>query len=261
LSEDHGISDDPAPHAPAPDDTAPAAFGEDGLRLYLGPNPGPYVAFWERARASGHPFVWSWNWWGLLFPLPWLFYRKLWAIGAAVVLLPVLLDALIGFGAKAGFVLAALVAAGGKPLVVERAERKTRTIDALGLLSQESIDRLRRAGGVSRPGAVIGALLMASVLALAVHDALPVRLPGCAAPMVREVVIDIARDNAAMTGLGAQVLRLEKIRQAAVAGEGHGRLCHAELRGGGESLPVEYDLLWRARDEGSFVVDLRFRED
>lgn len=261
MSEDYSPIDDTGPDHAAPDDTAPAAFGEDALRLYLGRNPGPYVAFWERAHTSSHPFVWSWNWWGLLFPLPWLFYRKLWAVGAAVVLLPVLLDALIGFGSKAGFVLAALVAAGGKPLVVERAERKIRTIDALGLLSQESIDRLRRAGGVSRPGAVIGALLMVSVFGLAVHDDLPVRLPGCAAPMVREVVIEIARDNAAMTGLGARALRLEKVRQAAVAGEGHGRLCHAELRGGGESLPVEYDVLWRARDEGSFVVDLRLRED
>jgi len=92
------------------DDTAPAAFGEDGLRLYLGANPGPYVAFWERARASGHPFVWSWNWWGLLFPLPWLFYRKIWAVGAAVVLLPVLLDTMIGFGAKAGFVFLSISA-------------------------------------------------------------------------------------------------------------------------------------------------------
>jgi hypothetical protein len=251
LSEDRVISDD----------TAPAAFGEDDLRLYLGRNPGPYMAFWERARASGHPFVWSWNWWGLLFPLPWLFYRKIWAVGAAVVLLPVLLDAMIGIGPGAGIALAALVAAGGKPLVVERAERKVRTIDALGLLSQESIDRLRRAGGVSRPGAAIGALLMAAVLIMAVYDSLPVRLPGCAAPVIREVVIDIARDNAEVTGLGGRVLRLEKIRQAGVVGEGGGRLCHAELRGAGEVLPVEYDVLWRSLDERRFVVDLRFRED
>jgi hypothetical protein len=256
LNENPGIVEDTAR-----DETAPAAFGEDALRLYLGRNAGPYVDFWERARASGHPFVWSWNWWGLLFPLPWLFYRKLWSVGAAVVLLPVLLDALIGLGTKLGLLLAALVAAGGKPLVVERAERKTRTIDALGLVSQDSIERLRRSGGVSHPGAVIGALFMVALLGLAIYDDLPVRLPGCAELMVRETVIDIARDNPGVTGLEARNLRLEKIRQAAVIGEGHGRLCHAELRGAGQSLPVEYDLLWRARDEGSFVVDLRVRRD
>jgi hypothetical protein len=256
VSDDAGIAD-----KTALDDAAPAAFGEDALRLYLGRNSGPYVAFWERAQASDHPFVWSWNWWGLLFPLPWLFYRKLYAVGAVVVLLPVLLDALMGIGTKIGFLLAALVAAGGKPLVVERAERKTRAIDALGLLSQESIERLRRSGGVSRPGAVIGVLFTVSVLGLVIHDGLPVRLPGCAEPMVRETVIDIAQDNPEVTGLGVRDLRLEKIRQTAVLGEGHERLCHAELRGGGRSLSVEYDLLWRARDKGSFVVDLRVRED
>jgi hypothetical protein len=106
VSDDAGIAD-----KTALDDAAPAAFGEDALRLYLGRNSGPYVAFWERAQASDHPFVWSWNWWGLLFPLPWLFYRKLYAVGAVVVLLPVLLDALMGIGTKIGFLLAALVAA------------------------------------------------------------------------------------------------------------------------------------------------------
>lgn len=238
-----------------------AALREDDLRLYLGPNPGPYVAYWERARTSGHPFVWGWNWWGLLFPIPWLFYRKIWAVGAAAVLLPVLLDAVLGFGFEAGVGLAALIAAGGNALVTERAERKSRSVDALGLLSQESIARLRCAGGVSRPGAVIGALMMLAVLALALYDRLPVRLPGCAAPIIRELVVDIARDNAAVTGLKSRLLRLERIRQAGVIGQREGRLCHAELRGDGESLAIEYDVIWRVLAERHFVVDLRFRED
>jgi hypothetical protein len=255
VSEDRSIAEDTA-RAPARE-----ALGEDDLRLYLGPNPGPYVAYWESARASGHPFVWGWNWWGLLFPVPWLFYRKIWAVGAAVVLLPVLLDAVLGFGSEAGIGLAALIAAGGKALVIERAERKSKSVDALGLLSQESIARLRRAGGVSRPGAAIGALMMLAVLILALYDRLPARLPGCAAPIIREVVVDIARDNVEATGLESKVLRLERIRQAGVIGEREGRLCHAELRGDGESLPVEYDVLWRARSERRFVVDLRLRED
>jgi hypothetical protein len=240
---------------------ASESLSEDDLRLYLGPSPGPYVAYWERARATGLPFFWSWNWWGLLFPIPWLFYRKIWALGAAAVLLPVLLDVVLGFGSEIAIALAALIAAGGKTCVIERAERKSRTIDALGLLSQESIARLRQAGGVSRPGALLGALMMLAVLILALYDRLPARLPGCAAPIIREVVIDIARDNAEATGLSGKALRLERIRQAGVIGERKGRLCHADLRGEGESLAVEYDVLWRARSERRFVVDLRVREN
>ena len=86
-------------------------------------------------------------------------------------------------------------------------------------------------------------------------------MPGCAAPIIREVVIDIARDNAEATGLESDALRLERIRQAGVIGAREGRLCHAELRGEGESLAVEYDVIWRVRGERRFVVDLRFRED
>ena len=255
MSEDRSIADDTA-RAPARE-----ALREDDLRLYLGPNPRPYVAYWERARRSGHPFVWGWNWWGFLFPIPWLFYRKIWAVGAAVVMLPVLLDAVLGSGSEAGILLATLIAAGGKALVIERAERKSRTIDALGLLSQDSIARLRRAGGVSRPGAAIGALMMLAVLILALYDRLPTRLPRCAAPIIREVVLDIARDNAAATGLESKDLRLERIRQTAVIGERDGRLCQAELRGGGVSLAIEYDVIWRVRGERRFLVDLRVREN
>lgn len=260
MSEDRSIADDSA-RAPAREAPREEVLREDDLRLYLGPNPRPYVAYWERARKSGHPFVWGWNWWGLLFPIPWLFYRKIWAVGAAVVMLPVLLDAMLGFGSEAGILLATLIAAGGKALVIERAERKSRAIDALGLLSQDSIARLRRAGGVSRPGAMIGALMMIAMLFLALYDRLPARLPGCAAPIIRDVVLDIARDNAEVTGLKSQDLRLERIRQTGVIGERDGRLCHAELRGAGESLAVEYDVIWRARGERRFVIDLRVREN
>jgi len=243
------------------DEAVRPAAGEEDLRLYLGQNPEPYIALWERIRASGYPFVWSWNWWGALFPLPWLFYRKLWSVGAALVLLPVLLDAMIGFGSKAGLVMAALVAAIAKPLVIERAERKIRTVNALNLLSQESIERLRSAGGVSPPGAVIGALLMCSSLSLALYDELPVRLPGCAAPVIREVVLEIATDNPDMTGFGSNQLRLDRVRQHGTVFDDQGRLCHGELRAGAERVEIEYDIVWQAPNGRQFVVDLRLRDD
>ena len=176
-------------------------------------------------------------------------------------LLPVLLDAMIGVGSKAGLVMAALVAAIGKPLVIERAERKIRTVDALDLLSQESIRRLRLAGGVSRPGAVIGGLLMFSSLSLALYDELPVRLPGCAAPVIREVVLEIATDNPDMTGFGSRKMRLDRVRQQGTVIDDQGRLCHADLRAGGDSVAIEYDIIWQAPGGRQFVVDLRLRDE
>lgn len=243
------------------DETARPMAGEADLRLYLGENPDPYITLWDRIRASGHPFVWSWNWWGLLFPVPWLFYRKLWPVGAALVLLPVLLDAMIGFGSRSGILMAALVAANGKALVVERAERKIRAVNALDLMSQESIERLRRAGGVSRPGAVIGALLMIAGLSLTIYDSLPTRLPGCAATVIRGVVLEIAAANPDMIGLRSRKPRLDKVRQQGTVIDGDGRLCHAELRAGGKSVAIEYDIVWQAATGRQFAVDLRLREN
>ena len=242
-------------------ENARAPVGEEDLRLYLGPNADAYLAVRDRSRRLGQPITWSWNWWGLLFPVPWLFYRKLWAIGAALIVLSVLLEALVGNGTKSGLVVAALIGVLGMPLVLERAERKVREVDRLGLVSQASIDRLRKAGGVSVPGAVIGAALTLAALGLFFYGNLPAQLPGCAAPVVRVTVLDIAGQNRAETGLGAGPLSLDGIVQGGGAPDGSSRLCRAELRGDGAALPLEYEISWRSRSEGRYIVDLRIPGD
>lgn len=234
-------------------------FGEEDLRLYLGRDPEPYVAFWERIAASGQPFVWSWTLWGALFPVPWLFYRKLWAFGATLVLLPVLLDALTDIGLQASLAAGLLVGLVGKALVVERAERKTREINALGLVTQDAIARLRRAGGVSVPGAALGTLLMLAGLGLAIYEGLPTRLPTCDSERIRNVVLDIAGDNAEAIGLPGGPLTLRSVRQVGVGEDGHGRLCHGELADAESAAPIAYDVLWQSPGSRRYVVDLRRR--
>ena len=240
---------------------ARSAVGEADLRLCLGPNAAPYVAYWDRLRAAGRPWLPSWNWWGLLFPVPWLFYRKLWAVGAALILLPMLLDAVLGYGSKAGMALAALIGAGGIPLVAERAARKVRAVEALRLVSQQSIERLRRSGGVSLPGAVLGALLMVAFLGLHLYGKLPAQLPGCEAARVRATVLEIARDNEAHTGLPAELVALEAIQTGGTADGGQGRLCYADLTAGSQRLPIAYEVFWEARSQGRYVIDLRIRDE
>jgi hypothetical protein len=181
----------------------------------------------------------------------------------ALILIPVLLDAVYGFGTQMGIALAALIAAWGKPLVIERAERKVRQLDGLGLVSQHSIEWLRRAGGVSLPGALLGALLTLASFGLYLYGNFPAQLPGCAAPMVRATVLDIARDNAEQTGLPADQVELADVRQDGLAGSGPGpsRLCSAELRAVAGRVPVEYQIFWQSRGEGRYVIDLRLRDE
>lgn len=236
------------------------AFGEEDLRLYLGQNAQTFVSYWERLKASGYPFLWSWTWWGALFPIPWLFYRKLWSTGAVLVLLPILLDAMIDFGLNASLALGLLVGLTGKALVVERAESKTQNINDLGLVSQDSIDRLRRAGGVSAPGAAIGAILMLASMGLILYENFPNRLPSCKAPAVRDVVVAISAENVDAIGLPTGELAFLAPRQVASIENGKGRLCNAELQSGGILIGIEYDILWQDRERGRYVVDVRLRE-
>ena len=147
----------------------------------------------------------------------------------------------------------------GKALVVERAETKTRDINDLGLISQDSIDRLRRAGGVSVPGAVIGAAMMLSSLGLIAYENFPRRLPQCQAAMIRDVVIGISLENADAIGLPAGALILDQPRQVRGTSNGASRVCQAQLRRGGESVGIEYDILWHDRTAGRYVVDVRLR--
>ena len=248
--------------APSPaGKTVLRAFGEEDLRLYLGPHGQPFVTYWERLRTSGYPYLWSWTWWGALFPVPWLFYRKLWAVGAALILLSVLIDSMIDFGFNITLVLGLVIGLTGKALVVERAETKTRDINDLGLVSQDSIDRLRRAGGVSKPGAIIGAAMMLATLGLIAYENFPNRLPQCQAATIREVVIGISLENAEAIGLPAGALILDQPRQVRSSGNGASRFCQAHLRRGGASVAIEYDILWYDRSAGRYVVDVRLRAD
>lgn len=236
------------------------AFGEEDLRLYLGQNAQAFVSYWERLKDSGYPFLWSWTWWGALFPVPWLFYRKLWSAGAALVLLPILLDALIDFGLNACLALGLVIGLSGKALVIERAQSKTQDINDLGLVSQDSIDRLRRAGGVSLPGAVIGTLLMLSSMGLIIYENLPKRLPACKATVVRDVVVGISLDHADAIGLPAGALDFLAPRQVRIGEDGTTRVCHAELLSEGHIVGIEYDILWHDRRAGRYVVDVRLRK-
>lgn len=227
---------------------------EADLRLFIGPNAEDYIETWT--RAGGHPFVWSWNWWGFLFPIPWLFYRKLWNIGSLLILVPALIEAITGRGTEAGLLLAMVIAALGKPLVLERGERKVRKVEALGLLSQDSAEMLRRAGGVSRAGAVYGAILLVTTLGLSLYRQWPASLPGCDDAVVQDTVLDIAHDNSERTGLEGGALSLDGIRQISGIGT-TSRICAADLRAGGGGIPVEYEIVWLSRADGRYVVDLR----
>ena len=231
---------------------------EDDLRLTLGPNGESYLALWRRSRGSRLGLYGGWSWWGFLTPLPWLLYRKLWAVGAALALLPFLCQAVLGTGAKAGFLLAALVGGLGKPMVLERALRKVRQTEALGLAPGDAVERLRRAGGVSLAGGLFGVMLSLSYFALVFGHTRPVALPACDDPAVTSTAIAIARDSAAGLGLDAGDLTLAEIAEDPSPRHAD-RLCVGALHSGTRRLAVEFLVAWQDRESRTISVDLRLR--
>ncbi len=140
---------------------------ERDLHLFMGPRAEKYLGVFRRAdfgflgdklRPRAGRGLLSWHWPAFLVPIPWLFYRKLYIEGAAILavfmLVPLVLPA-AGYSGAAAAVVIAMIA---KRLYVEHALKRIRHADTLGLAPQAREEYLRRAGGVSVPGAVLGSL-------------------------------------------------------------------------------------------------------
>jgi hypothetical protein len=128
------------------------------LAIFFGQGGEPYLRFYGRMLAHGRPrrtSLMSWSWPAFLGGFAWFFYRKMYAVGTLLLLLPVLVDALIGLDASGAVVAVSLFA---KSLYVQRALRRIIDADDLDLADEERRAFLARAGGVSPlAGLVAGA--------------------------------------------------------------------------------------------------------
>jgi hypothetical protein len=139
------------------------------LRTFFGPRADIYLAIYEKMRpgAPGHtPFPRTWNWTVFLTTFPWFFYRKMYAVGSVVVLIPVVLG-LFGVTAGMGGAMAGLAIV-AKTIYVQAALHRLLKVDALGLTGAEREDYLRRAGGVSVVAGVLAGILFAAMVGLAI---------------------------------------------------------------------------------------------
>jgi hypothetical protein len=139
------------------------------LITFFGPRTEPFLRVYEKMRAGSaqnriFPMTWSWSvFFGAFI---WFFYRKMYLVGAMMILIPVILSLLFGptggGGGLAGFAIIA------KTLYVHAALIRILKADALGLAGVERNDYLRRAGGVSLVAGVLAGLLFAAIAAMAI---------------------------------------------------------------------------------------------
>jgi hypothetical protein len=107
----------------------------------------------------------SWSWPVFLGSFTWFFYRKMYAYGAMIIILPIILGYLFG---SAGSALPILFAVWAKGWYVTYALNRIIKADTLGLIGAERSDYLQRAGGVSLPAGIFAGLLYAALLALVI---------------------------------------------------------------------------------------------
>lgn len=142
------------------------------LTTFFGPRSEVYLDTYEKMRqASGSrrtmPRTWSWP--VFLGSFTWFFYRKMYAYGAMLIIVPMVLSYLFG---SAGGALSIVFAIWAKGLYVNSALSRIVKADELSLAGTERTDYLQQAGGVSLPAGIFAGLIYASLLALAVLGAM-----------------------------------------------------------------------------------------
>lgn len=129
------------------------------LRLFVDRNPDKFLPAFDAMEAGrwGRFVCWP----GLFFPQAWFLYRKLYGWAALSCALPILVSSYHIGGGMQHVVASApvLVAFAGRQLYVASARKTIKTIRAATQNEDEARALIRRAGGVSSPGAVVGGLI------------------------------------------------------------------------------------------------------
>jgi hypothetical protein len=117
-------------------------------------------------RAANKPYVVTWSWPVFLTIFAWHFYRKMYLIGAILILMQFVL--VYSFGIY-GFVAFAGLATSGKTQYVLSAMKRLEKAEALGIVGNKRQDYLRRAGGVSVLAGALAGTFQGALAALTIY--------------------------------------------------------------------------------------------
>ena len=143
------------------------------LADFFGPNADVYLDTYEKMRAKDGPrrmsFPRTWSWPVFFGAFTWFFYRKLYAYGAMLIILPLILGYLLGSSSGALSIVFAVLAKG---IYVQTALGRIVMADRMGLAGAERSAYLNRAGGVSMIAGVFAGIVFVSLLALVIFAAI-----------------------------------------------------------------------------------------
>jgi hypothetical protein len=137
------------------------AVSWDELALFIGPNADRFQGAFEGTQPKmlegGGGIAFGFCWPALLFSFAWFFYRKMWAFGLALLLIPPALAFVLETrGGGLGVMIA--VAMFAKSLYVQHAVAKVGAVREAG----GGDDAIAAAGGVSVAGGAVGGIILAA---------------------------------------------------------------------------------------------------
>lgn len=143
---------------------------EKDLRLFFGPNATRFMILWRARRLRGGKVGFSWI--SFLFPQAWFLYRKMYLTAAALTVAPVATALFLQSTALSNLTGVAISLLGGlgPRYYVENAEALVVDIRSQSLTDEDARATIAEAGGVSRAGAVLGALIFLSTVVLAIAN-------------------------------------------------------------------------------------------
>ncbi|PWB83761.1 MAG: hypothetical protein C3F11_04925 [Methylocystaceae bacterium] len=150
---------------PGPDDLRLEA----DLKLFVGSEADFFLRLW-RAQCEGSGGREPLHWASVLAPIVWFLYRKMYLTAAALTIAPVIVSFVFHSDALSKALPVALAVMGGMGprIYVLCAQRTIAEIRGRGLSEEEARATIVKAGGVSLPGAAIGALIMVAALILSI---------------------------------------------------------------------------------------------
>ncbi len=136
---------------------------------FAGPNADRFLPAWHdmKDQATGKKsFSLRWCWPAFFFGSAWFLYRRMYALAAAFLFIPILLALFTPIGSTGGSSLAVVLAMFAKAAYVGHAQSKIRKIKARAVSAEDAAAKIVRSGGVSIAGGVIGGSIWVGLVLL-----------------------------------------------------------------------------------------------
>ncbi len=243
------------------------------LALFIGPNADRYLTALNLTDKGTNAHKTSWHWPALLVPYPWVFYRKLYVPGTLLLFALVALGLL--FPNFPGVALGVFLALVAKSFYIDFGLNKLKKADARGLEGPEREAYLKKAGGVSIPGAILGSAIMASAIALVIlvpeEGELPTgeaelatgkaepppgeaELPACDDRTIRELAAELSARIATEAGPPGAALSVDEFKELRASDPETTRRCQMTARASGKTARVVFSILWEDEDRGQVRI-------